>query len=472
MQSNLDALVTKLDHHLRDLDEVKNSIKQRDRALAITMAMTSDRNFEKSCSNNHKKEQVWDMFAKLRTGNADVKKLALENLIEYMREDDKAALLVADEGDICRLIHMLDSSLPVLRERAAHAVSVMAMVDECKKALVAEGALQPLLRVLEFGNLHAKERAVLALFEFTSIAENAHAVASHEGSIPLLVKLCKQGTPMGMTGAAGTMCNLARNEHIRRALAEKGAVQSLITLLTCSSCDARQQAAMALFNLASGKDDKIRMSIVRHGGMLSLLTFLKHSTSVDAQEIAIQALGKLATSATNVRALVSAGYATHLTELVNNAGSSRVQRLAALALCNLSSHMDSKRETCATPLIRVLEAKDISEQKVATLALSNAMLAKGKHHKDEMRAPGLLGLLHSCKKSLTKKLSLSALLTLSGTSTYKKRIMSAEVHPHFEKLAGTNVAGPNKALQRLGGKKLFGLFLKSKPPSSTTSSSA
>ncbi|MCO5566730.1 hypothetical protein L7F22_020409 [Adiantum nelumboides] len=458
MQSNLDALVTKLDNHLRDLNEVKDHIKQQERTLAITKVMASDRNSESHSIKNLKKEQVWCMFAQLRAGNVDVKKSVLESLIDHMCEDDKAALLVTNEGDVFRLIQLLDSSSPGIRERAVHAVSIMAMLDECKKTLIAEGAIQPLLRVLEFGNARAKDRAALALAEFTCIAENAHAVASQDGAISLLVKLCKQGTPAVMTAAAATLCNLARNEHIRRALADNGVVDTLIALLTCSSDGAGQHAAKALLNLASGRDDKIRTFIARHGGMQSLLMFLKHAVSPDAQEVAIQALGKLATSAASVKVLVSAGYVTQLAELLNT-GSSSTQHLAAIAIHNLSSHMDMKSQTCPTPLIRMLEARDISEQKVAAHALSNV---KGSYYRDERHVLGILDILTSCKHSLTKKFSLSAMLTISSTSMHKRRIMLAEVQPQ-------SAPGPNKPSQRTRCKKLLGIFTKNKPPLSSSS---
>lgn len=466
MQSNLDALVTKLNRHLRDLDEVKGSIKQHERALAITVAMTSSNESPKlSAPKNHRKEQVWDMFAKLKAGNTDVKKGALEALIHYMREDDKAAMLVADEGDLPRLIHLLDSSSPIIRERAAHAVSILAMVDDCKKSLIGEGALHPLIRVLESGNLHAKEKSVLALCELSCLAGNAHMVAVH-GAIPLLVKLCKQSSPGATACAAGTLSNLARNEHIRRTLADNGAIEVLIGLLSSSSPQAKDHAAKALQNLASGKDDRIRTLIAKHGGIQSLVMFFKHAASTEAQETAIQALGKLATSAPNVKAMVSAGYVAHLADLVDK-GSSRIQKLAALAICNLSSYMDLKKHACIGPLKKMLEAKDISEQKVAARALSTLLLVNGNRRKvfgkEEKGILGLMHLFNPCKQNLSKRISMSTLLA----PPYKNRIMSAEASPQREKLAEMNITRAKKTLQKIGGKKLLGIFNRPKPSSSS-----
>eukprot|EP00250_Pteridium_aquilinum_P015533 c22634_g1_i1 orf=176-1930(-) len=474
MQSNLDALVTKLDHHLRELDAVKGSMRQQERALAITLAMTSSTENPKHDSPaTHRKEQVWDMFAKLKAGNTEMKKGALEALIQFMREDDKAALLVADEGDLHRLIHLLDSSLPIIRERAAHAISLMAMVDGCRKNLLAEGALHLLIRVLESGNSHAKEKAARALFELTCVAENAHAVVA-QGAIPLLVKLCNQRNLAAATCAAGTLCNLAQNEHIRRTLAENGAIEALIGLLTSSCSQTKDHAAKSLQNLASGKDDRIRTLIARHGGIHSLLTFLKHAASAEAQETAIQALRKLATSTTNVKALVSAGYVAQLAELLNT-GPSRVQQLAALAICNLSNYMDLKKQACIRPLTKMLDSKDVSEQRVAAQAISTLFLGNNNRRKEFCKEGksmlGLVRLLNPCRQRITKRLSMSALLVLSASPSpsYKNRIMSTDAQTHCENLVETNVTGAKKILHKSGGKKLLGIFSKHKSSSSSSS---
>lgn len=466
MQSNLDALVTKLDLHLRDLDVVKGGIRQHERALAIAIA-TSTENPNEKPQKNHRKEQVWDFFSKLRIGNTEVKKATLEALIQYLREGEKAVLLVGHEGDLPRLIHLLDSSLQVIRERAAHAVSMLAIEDECKKALMAEGAHPPLIRILESGNPHAKEKAALALLELTYFSENAHAVASH-GGIPLLAKLCRHGTPAATECAAGTLRNLARNEHIRRLLSEDGAVEALIGLVTCGTSQAQEQAAEALQYLASGKDDRIRTHIARHGGIQSLLVFLKHAPSPKAQGTVICTLSNLATSATNAKALVSSGFVTQLTDLLNT-GSSSVQQLAASAICNLSSYIDLKKQVgeagCIAPLTKMLEAKDSSEQEVAAQALSTLLLVNSNRKefcKEEKGILRLVQLLDPHNQSIGKRFPMSALLALSGSSTYRKRIMSAGARPHLEKLAEMNVAGAKKTLDKIGGKKLLSIFTRHK----------
>lgn len=465
MQSNLDALATKLDLHLRDLEVVKGGIRQHERAIAIANTTSSGNSNPNPI--NPKKDHIWDMFTKLRIGSTDVKKATLEALIHYMKEDEKAVLLVGYDGDLPRLIHLLDSNSQAIRERAAHAISILAVAEEFKRSLVADGAHPPLIRILESGNPFAKEKAVLSLLELTCISENAHAVASH-GGIPLLVKLCRHGTPTATTCAAGALRNLASNEHIRRSLAEDGAVEALISLVTSGTCEAQEQAAEALQHLASGKDDRIRTVIAKHGGIPCLMMFLKHAPSLKSQETAIRALSNLATSATNAKALVSAGYVNQLTDLLKT-GSSSVQQLAASGICSLSSYIDLKKQVgeagCIAPLTKMLEAKDSTEQEVAAQALSTLLLVNSNRKefcKEEKGIARLVQLLDPRNQSIAKRFPMSALLALSGSSTYRKRIMSAGARPHLEKLAEMNVAGAKKTLDKIGGKKLLSIFSRHK----------
>lgn len=95
---------------------------------------------------------IKDLFARLQIGNADFKRKALESLVQLLAEDDKNAVLVAREGDIGYLVHLLDSNIAVIRELAAMAVSVLSLTDGCKHILVVEGALGPLVRLLESGS--------------------------------------------------------------------------------------------------------------------------------------------------------------------------------------------------------------------------------------------------------------------------------------------------------------------------------
>ncbi|KAH7279357.1 hypothetical protein KP509_37G015800 [Ceratopteris richardii] len=464
MQSNLDAFVTKLDLYLRDLEVVKGGIRQHERAIAIAKTTTAgDHNCNPTSQMSSRKDIIWDFFTKLRIGSTEVKKTTLEALIKYMRDDEKAALAVGVDGDLPRLIHLLDCNSQPVREKAVHAISILAVIDELKRSLVADNAHLPLIRVLESGSLFAKEKAVFTLLELTSMSENAHAVASC-GGIPLLVKLCEHGTPCATVSAAGTLRNLAMNEHIRRSLYDEGAVEVLISQVTSGSCEAQEQAVEALQYLALGKDDKIRTAIGRHGGIQCLLMYLREASSTKSQEMAIRVLSNLALSATNAKALMAAGFLSQLTELLK-VGSPTVQKAAAAGICSLSSYIDLKRQVgeagCIAPLTQMLEAKDTSEQEIAAQTLSTLLLVNSNRKefcKEENGIARLVQLLDPRNQSIAKRFPMSALLALSGSSTYRKRILSAGARPHLEKLAEMNVAGAKKTLEKLGGRKLLGIF--------------
>lgn len=456
MQSNLDAFATKLDLHLRDSELLGKSGFLRE--TAADLAIGRAESFREGTDS-----RVGNLFAKLRMVNRELKKSALDALIKYLKEDGRGVSPDAEKGGFLLLIRLLDSGDREIREKAGNAVALLAQADDaCRQALTAEGAHAPLIRLLESGSPLAKEKAAEALQGLTSLPENAHAVAMH-GGIAVLVDICRNGTPGAMASAAGTLRNLSMKEEFRSCLAEEGAIAVLIRLVTSGTALAQENATETLQNLASG-DDRLRSVIARQGGIQSLLMYLDRASYPKAQEIAIRALRNLAASATNAKALISAGYVVQLAAALKN-GTSAVQQLAASAICNLSASIDVRRQLgeagCIPPLTRMLEAPDSSEQEAAAQALSTLLLVNSNRRefcKEEKSISRLVQLLDPRNQSIAKRFPISALLALSGSSNCRKRIMSAGARQHLEKLAEMDVAGAKKTLDKIGGRKLLKFF--------------
>eukprot|EP00249_Psilotum_nudum_P011172 c23007_g1_i1 orf=1-1638(-) len=442
MQSNLDALTTKLLLYHQNLEFILRTVSFKEMA---PVAGSYINEFYSPAKREAVTLHVRNLFARLKIGNTELKKKALESLIDCIKCDDKNAILTVEEGDIPYLIHLLDASMPVIREKAVETVSILTQVDACRDCLTTENIHAPLIRLLETGTPVAKEKAAEALIVLTRSQETALSVAAR-GGIPALVEICKSGTPAMQTMAAGSLRNLSIVDKIRRCLLDGSAIPVLVKLVSRGTDLSQEYATEALQHLASG-EDRLRLVIARHNGLQSLLIYLHHSTTTRAQELAIRALRNLSAVSANAKALVSAGYLSELAKLLDS-GTSTVQRLAVSAICYLSISLDVRKEMgeagCIPPLARMLEAKSNIEKEAAAQALSTLLLNdsnRREFYKDERGIPRLVQLLDPHEQSIAKRFPMSALLALSRSSHCRKRILSAGARQHLEKLAEMEIAG-------------------------------
>lgn len=218
MQSNLDALATKLDLHLRNLHlRAQNGIVHETSGTGI-------------CMHAKKEADVWDLFAKLNMGNMEFKKRVLDSLIAYLKDDDKWVMVVAKEGDFSRLIGLLDSSVQEISEKAAEAVAILVKKDACKQALMAEGAEAPLMRLLECGSLAGKKKAAEALQGLSMCSPSMDIIPKpilreNAACIPLIDP--KDGSNSSETLSALLFVN---GTH-RRELCKESSISKLLQLL-------------------------------------------------------------------------------------------------------------------------------------------------------------------------------------------------------------------------------------------------
>ena len=92
---------------------------------------------------------IRDLLAHLQMGSVDCKQRALDSMLRLMSDDDKNILMVAGQGAVTTHVHLLDASQPAIRERAAAAICLLVLNDSCEHAVVAEGGIAPLVRLLQ-----------------------------------------------------------------------------------------------------------------------------------------------------------------------------------------------------------------------------------------------------------------------------------------------------------------------------------
>ncbi|XP_010270044.1 PREDICTED: protein ARABIDILLO 1 [Nelumbo nucifera] len=460
MQSDLDMASASLSALLHDLDLlIKSGVLRQSNAIVLSQPGPGS-------SKDDLGFFIRDLFARLQIGGIEFKKKALDSLLQLLREDDKAAVLVAKEGDIRYLIHLLDSShQPSLREQAAVAVSVLATSgDSSRNAVFEEGGLGPLLRLLEAGSSGLKEKAAMAVEAITADPDNAWAISAY-GGVPVLVEACRSGSPLTQTFAAGAMKNVAAVEEIRAALAEEGAVAVLVQLLVSGTDSAQEKAANNLWILASSGED-FRASIIREGGLQRLLQLIQESSSPDTLEHVLRGIYALSSSALAARILSSSNpFILQLGELVKH-GNVIVQQMSASLLANLSISDASKRAIAGSmgALVRMVESsKPVGLQEVATEALASLLTVRSNRKdlaKDEKSVLRLVQMLDPKNEMVCKKFPVSVISAIlaGGSQRCRKRIVAAGAYPHLQKLAEMDVAGAKKALQRLAGNRLKSIF--------------
>ncbi|MCO5563999.1 hypothetical protein L7F22_017654 [Adiantum nelumboides] len=161
-----------------------------------------------------------------------------------------------------------------------------------------------------------------------------------------------------------------------------------------------KHAAKALLNLASGREDKIWTFIARHGGMQSLLMFLKHAESPDA----IQALGKLATFATSVKACVWwASLEKQRAQCAEQGNSRQIGLRSSEDMVRGGATTPSKRkEKEGAPFSAEDKAEEVQSKRLRDLAFSRRLLSRARSHARHPSLPSK-SILNSDGRDVVKK---------------------------------------------------------------------
>ncbi|MCL7051831.1 hypothetical protein MKW94_012984 [Papaver nudicaule] len=465
MQSDIDMSSASLSAHLHDIDLLLKSGVLNRQSNAIVLSQPGPGSAKEELS-----FFIRDLFTRLQIGGIEFKKKALDSLLQILNEDEKSSILVAKEGDMRYLIHLLDSNHhSSVREQAAVAVSVLvSSSDSSRKCVFEEGGLGPLLRLLETGSMYLKEKAAIAIEAITADPENSWAVSAY-GGIPVLLETCRSGSPLAQTHAVGAVKNVSAIDEIRGCLAEEGIVPVLIQLLTSGNCCAQEKASNCLWILASAGED-FRVSILQEGGLQALLNLLDESSNPDTLEHVLRSVYALSRSSSTIRILSSStSFLIQLCDAIKN-GTIVIQQISASILCNLQMSDFQKRSisSCMGSLVKMImteSSKPVGLQESSAQALISLLAAKSNRKeivRDEKSILRLIQMLDPKNESsvVNKKYPVSVVSAILAGSSHgcRNKLMSAGAYSHLQKLAEMDVPGAKKALQRLSGNRLKNIF--------------
>lgn len=408
-----------------------------------------------------------DIFARLQIGGLEFKLKALDSLIQLLVEDSKSAIIVAKEGDMRCLTSLLDSSGDdSVRELAVHAVSLLvAAGDLPRKCVFEEGALGPLLRIIECSSVQVKEKAAMAVEFITADHDNAWAISAY-GGVPVLIELCKSGSLIAQSYAVGAIRNVSVVEDIRAALAEEGAAPVLIDLLVSGNASAQGKSANCISILAS-TSVHFRKLLLQEKGLQRLVHLFHECPVADTVEHVLRAIYSLSADEISNRIISgSTMFIVQLADLIKLGKNIRLQHIAASLLTRLSISDSNKLiiAGCMGSLVKLMEAvKPDGIQEIAAKALVLLLSVKSNRKelvRDEKSLMRLAQMLDPRFEAVSKKFPVSvvAAIMAGGSHGCRKRLVAAGVYGHLQRLVEMEVAGAKKALQRLSGNRLTSIF--------------
>ncbi|XP_022872348.1 protein CELLULOSE SYNTHASE INTERACTIVE 1-like isoform X2 [Olea europaea var. sylvestris] len=455
MQSDLDALLGKLDLNLRDCGLLTKTGVLGEVTLPSAVARTLPE-LESGIHGN-----IRELLARLQIGHLEAKQKALDNLLEVMKEDDKHILAFLGRSNVAALVQLLTATSPRIREKTVTVICLLVESGSCENWLVSEGVLPPLIRLVESGSALGKEKAMISLQRLSTSAETARSIVVHGGVQPL-IDICRTGDSVSQVAAACTLKNISAVPEVHQALADEGIVKVTIDLLESGTLlGSKEHAAECLQNLTSSNKN-LRRSVISEGGVKSLLAYLDGPLP---QESAVGALKNLIGSI-SMDVLIALGLLPRLVRVLKS-GSLGTQQAAASAICQICTSTEMKRlvgeSGCIPLLIKMLEAKLNNTREAAAQAIYSLMTESQNCQevkKDDKSVPNLVALLDPSPQNTAKKYAVSCLMLLSSSKKCKKLMISYGAIGYLKKLTDMEIPGAKKLLERLERGVLKSLFSK------------
>ncbi|KAL0307042.1 UNVERIFIED_CONTAM: hypothetical protein Sradi_6121500 [Sesamum radiatum] len=304
MQSDLDMAAGWLSKQINDLELLlRSGVLHQSTAIVLSRPNPSSSKEELTFF-------IKDLFTRLQIGGLEFKRKGLESLIQLLSDDDKSAVLVAKEGNVSCLISLLDlNAHDSLRELAVHAVSLLVSSGDLPRKIVfEEGALGPLLRIIECSSAPVKEKAAMAVESITADPDNAWAISAYVEDIR--VALAEESCPCFDTVArfwecigprkSGQLHNHSRFHDYRVLSGSTMFIIRIAELIKHGNIRLQHISASLLAKLSITDSNKIAVA----GCMGSLLKLMESVKPDGMQEVATKALVSLLSVKANRKELV------------------------------------------------------------------------------------------------------------------------------------------------------------------------
>ncbi|CAK8538337.1 unnamed protein product [Lathyrus sativus] len=172
------------------------------------------------------------LVGKLATGSTDIQRQSAYEIRLLAKTGMDNRRIIAEVGAIPFLVTLLVSKDSRIQEHVVTALFNLSIYDNNKILIMAAGAIDNIVEVLELGKtMEARENAAAAIYSLSMIDDCKVQIGASSKAIPALVGLLKEGTPIGKKDAAIALFNLAVYNPNKLSIVKSGAVGLLVELL-------------------------------------------------------------------------------------------------------------------------------------------------------------------------------------------------------------------------------------------------
>lgn len=460
LRSDLDAVISKLEFHTKSLAEMNSSTNVMD-SQAIVLSKPGA-----NASREEIKFYIKDLLSRLRIGDPSMRIQTLVTLKEILIEDEKHVRIMTTEVDeaIDVLVTFLEYKDGGVREGAAGVLSVIAELNSHRGALVASGAIAPLIQILEKSTELGKESSAKVLRKLTEKSDNGWSVSAH-GGITALLKICAH--PSSRKELVVLACQILKNlssvEEMRRFMLEEGAIP-VLSKLSKSIEEAHQIQAIELLQYLASGDQSIKQIVVREGIIDSLLQLLDPSSpyTAKAREVGLIATRSLCfSSASSINTLISSGFLQRSLFYLNH-GEISIQELALKSVSHLCEISADYRKAMGNAgfmpqLVRLAGAKSSEIREKSAEILDKLIFIDRNRRKfveEEHNVKQIMRCLALEDKLVTKNHLVSVLKAVAETNSGRRKIMASGCVQYVEKLAEANELEAKKVMKKLSYNRL------------------
>jgi hypothetical protein len=197
---------------------------------------------------------------------------------------------LVESGTVPPLLKLLESTDSSIQENAISALLKLSKHSSGKTAIIENGGLQPILRVLSMGaKLENRQISAATIFYLSSVPEYRKLIGSTPGCIQSLVDLIKDGTTCGKKNAVVAIFGLLLHHSNHERALSAGVVPILFDILASSNVDDLITDSLAVLSmLAESSEGSI--SILQASPLPPVISILQSSTSCGRKEFCVSIL--------------------------------------------------------------------------------------------------------------------------------------------------------------------------------------
>jgi vacuolar protein 8 len=271
---------------------------------------------------------------------------------------------------VLALVKLAKEGAEKMKARAATALMTLADDDENKVTIAKAGGIQVLIGLARGANVEAAEQAAGALLILAYHEPNQELMSKTDGALAFL-HLVKEGSVVAKERAAGLLTVIANMDDNMVTIAEADGVAALVALITpaqekggekagTNETATHERATALLMQLAL--DERNDRAMVDAGAAVALVQMLR-SGSATAKELAAAALLNMAEAGDEVRGTIAkaGGVEALLRLLLQGRGASKEQAIAALVALATSAVVRAEMVVMFTSAVSTAQTYEIQQ---------------------------------------------------------------------------------------------------------------